>query len=236
MADQKISELTAITEGNLANDDEFAVVDTSATETKRITVSEMDSRYIQTSNATHTGEVTGSGALTVNPTAISNKSSVTAATDDEVLIGDTSDSGNLKKVTTQSIADLSAVNPTWTTTTLTVNNGGTLTYDTDYNRYYILGKLLFWEFSFTQTAAGSGTTDITIDPPGGVTMLANNCCGAVQTFDMGNNNINQSEIAQVVSNKLIITRQGLSTNVRGGTFAGNNGVLNVSASLVIGIS
>ncbi len=57
-------------------------------------------------NATHTGEVTGSGALTVDSTAISNKTSVTAAATDEILISDASDSGNLKKVTAQSIADL----------------------------------------------------------------------------------------------------------------------------------
>ena len=60
------------------------------------------------SNATHTGEVTGSTALTVDKTAISGKTQVTAATDDYVLIGDTSDTNNLKKVTAQSIADLAA--------------------------------------------------------------------------------------------------------------------------------
>ena len=60
----------------------------------------------KTTNATHTGEVTGSGVLTVDPTAISNKSSVTAAATDTILIGDASDSNNLKKVTAQSIADL----------------------------------------------------------------------------------------------------------------------------------
>ena len=45
-------------------------------------------------NATHTGEVTGSGALTVDPTAISNKASVTAASGMEILVND---SGTLKK-------------------------------------------------------------------------------------------------------------------------------------------
>lgn len=50
-----------------------------------------------TSNATHTGEVTGSTALTIDPTAITGKSAVTAVGTDYVLISDTSDSGNLKK-------------------------------------------------------------------------------------------------------------------------------------------
>ena len=48
-------------------------------------------------NATHTGEMTGSGALTAANTLISNKTTVTAVSGDFVLIGDTSDSGNLKK-------------------------------------------------------------------------------------------------------------------------------------------
>lgn len=48
-------------------------------------------------NATHTGEVTGSGALTVDKTAITGKGAVTAVGADYVLISDTGDSGNLKK-------------------------------------------------------------------------------------------------------------------------------------------
>lgn len=45
-------------------------------------------------NATHTGEITGSIALTLGPTAISNKASVTAASGMEILVND---SGTLKK-------------------------------------------------------------------------------------------------------------------------------------------
>lgn len=57
-------------------------------------------------NATHTGEVTGNGALTVDPTAISNKTlKATPAGTEEVLIND---AGTLKKTTAQDIADLSA--------------------------------------------------------------------------------------------------------------------------------
>jgi len=49
-------------------------------------------------NATHTSEVTGATALTVDKSAITNKTTVTASAADFVLISDTSDSGNLKKV------------------------------------------------------------------------------------------------------------------------------------------
>lgn len=59
-----------------------------------------------TSNATHTGEITGSTALTLDKTAITNKTSATVASGDLVLIADVSDSNNLKQVTAQSIANL----------------------------------------------------------------------------------------------------------------------------------
>lgn len=49
-------------------------------------------------NATHTGEVTGSGVLTVDKTSITNKTTVTAVSGDFLLISDTGDTGNLKKV------------------------------------------------------------------------------------------------------------------------------------------
>jgi len=48
-------------------------------------------------NATHTGEVTGSTSLTVDKTSISNKTLVTAVGADHILIGDASDTDNLKK-------------------------------------------------------------------------------------------------------------------------------------------
>jgi len=57
-------------------------------------------------NATHTGEVTGATTLTLDKTAITNKSSATVASGDLLLIADINDSNNLKQVTAQSIADL----------------------------------------------------------------------------------------------------------------------------------
>jgi hypothetical protein len=70
--------------------------------------SETATNNAKVTNATHTGEVTGSGALTVDKTAITNKANVTAAATDKVLIADASDADNLKYVTAQSIANLSA--------------------------------------------------------------------------------------------------------------------------------
>jgi hypothetical protein len=48
-------------------------------------------------NATHTGEVTGSTTLTLDKTAITNKTAVTIVGTDYLIFSDTSDSGNLKK-------------------------------------------------------------------------------------------------------------------------------------------
>lgn len=49
-------------------------------------------------NANHTGEVTGSSTLTADKTIITNKTTVTPEAGDFVLISDSSDSDNLKKV------------------------------------------------------------------------------------------------------------------------------------------
>lgn len=82
--------------------------DTGTDDTKIITPKKLnDSTLVQTTvpantakvtNATHTGEVTGATSLTVDKTAISNKTLVPAAIGDHVIVGDASDSDNLKKV------------------------------------------------------------------------------------------------------------------------------------------
>ncbi len=57
--------------------------------------SDVATNNAKVTNATHTGEVTGSGSLTIDPTAISNKASVTAVAGMDILVDD---SGTLKKV------------------------------------------------------------------------------------------------------------------------------------------
>jgi hypothetical protein len=82
------------------------------------------------SNATHTGEVTGSVALTVDKTVISNKSLVTADGADHVLIGDASDADNLKKVL---VSDFLGGGGNLGDTNLTLSGATTRTYNLDGN-------------------------------------------------------------------------------------------------------
>lgn len=62
MADQKISELTNITGANLANADEFVVVDVSADQTKAVTRSEF---FEETPSINVTGNITTTGDVTI---------------------------------------------------------------------------------------------------------------------------------------------------------------------------
>jgi hypothetical protein len=55
-------------------------------------------------NATHTGEVTGATTLTLDKTAITNRTTVTGLGSDFVLISDSSDGGNLKKCLASDLA------------------------------------------------------------------------------------------------------------------------------------
>ena len=82
----------AISNAMLANG---AVANLSGTNTGDNAVNSLYSGLV--SNATHTGDVTGATALTIDKTAITGKTAATAASTDYVLISDTSDSGNLKK-------------------------------------------------------------------------------------------------------------------------------------------
>lgn len=65
-----------------------------------------------TTNATHTGEVTGATSLTLDKTAISNRTDTIITASDVILFGDATDTGNLKKDTVQGILDLVPAAPT----------------------------------------------------------------------------------------------------------------------------
>jgi len=90
------ADISDSTDRRYVTDAELIVIgNTSGTNTGDDAVNSLYSGLV--SNATHTGEVTGATGLTLDKTAITNKTTVTVANDDYVLISDTSDSGNLKK-------------------------------------------------------------------------------------------------------------------------------------------
>ena len=87
-------------------------------------------------NATHTGEVTGSGALAIDKTAISGKGVVTAVGADYVLIGDASDSDNLKKAL---VSDLTGAGTTITAESFS-SSPAHLTTDQDAGRAFTISS------------------------------------------------------------------------------------------------
>ena len=103
-ADQTASEVSIIDSGSIitATDVEDALQENRTA---------INLNTAKDTNATHTGEVTGANTLTVDKTIISGKGSVTAVDTDYVLIGDTSDSNNLKKAL---VSDLTGAGTTIT--------------------------------------------------------------------------------------------------------------------------
>ena len=71
-------------------------IDNNAAEITSLTTAVNDNT-VKVSNATHTGDVTGSTALTIDPSAITGKTGVDPSSGDFVLGSDSSDSDNLKK-------------------------------------------------------------------------------------------------------------------------------------------
>jgi hypothetical protein len=90
-----VIELATQTEVNTGTDAQRAV--TPATLANSTLATNVATNNSKVSNATHTGEVTGATALTLHPTAISNKATVVPTSGDFILILDATD-GALKKI------------------------------------------------------------------------------------------------------------------------------------------
>lgn len=165
MADSRVKDLTLLTSIDPAND-KFLVEDITADQTKSTTLNAMATALnLSGTNTgdqtiTLTGDVTGSGtgsfAASIDKTAITGKTTVTAATGDLVMVSDASDSNNLKKVTVDSIAALSTT-ATWGSIT------GSLTAQTD------LQSALDGKVDENVAITGATKTKITYDSKGLVT-------------------------------------------------------------------
>lgn len=86
--------------------DYVLIWDATDSQLKRVTADSLAALSAYT-HPNHTGEVTsiGDGATALDNTAISNKTDVPCADNDYVLIGDTSDTNNLKKTTVRSLVE-----------------------------------------------------------------------------------------------------------------------------------
>lgn len=90
------SDISEATNKKYVTDAQLTIIgNTSGTNTGDNAINSQYSGLV--SNATHTGEVTGATVLTVDKTAITNKTTETIVGTDYVLFGDSSDSNNLKK-------------------------------------------------------------------------------------------------------------------------------------------
>lgn len=92
---------------NVNSGDQTSIVGISGTKAEfNVAVTDGDFLFSGdvTSNATHTGHVTGDTALTLDKTAITSQSADTPESTDQFVFSDTSDSGNLKKASLDQIA------------------------------------------------------------------------------------------------------------------------------------
>jgi len=103
---------TATTRTITMPDEDIDLGDVSANTTHRTSDgkdhSDVVTNNAKVTNATHTTDVTGSAALTLDPVAITNKPAAAVANGDLVVVSDIDDSNALKQVTAQSIANLGA--------------------------------------------------------------------------------------------------------------------------------
>jgi hypothetical protein len=140
----------------VTNAEKVVIGNTSGTNTGDNAVNTLYSGLV--TNATHTGEVTGATALTIDKTAITGKTAVTAVGTDYVLISDTNDSGNLKKALVSDLAgsalsdgDKGDITVSGSGATWTIDNGAvTLAKQAD----MATGSLVY------RKTAGSGVPEV----------------------------------------------------------------------------
>ncbi len=117
----------ATIEGEQTTQDGLIAANTAKTGITSGQASEITANTLKVTNATHTGDVTGTTVLTLDATAITGQTLVTADALDHVVIADASDAGALKKAL---VSDLGADNFVQQTGAPT-GDSGLLWYDTD---------------------------------------------------------------------------------------------------------
>ena len=167
MADQKISELTNITGANLANADEFVVVDISADQTKAVTRAEFfkDTPSIDVNGTVTADGLTVDGNVGIGTTSPSRKAHV-ASTNAYLNLQDTNgtqggsmSSAVLLSDSADATAGAMGFFGTSSGTMVLRNLSGNLNLDADLNNLSVDSKMTF---------GVDGTTSMTIDSSGNV--------------------------------------------------------------------
>jgi len=149
MADLKISELTALAGANLATGDELAIVDTSASETKKITLQNLiESGVDLIDNSSIPGAKILFGTGEINGTALVDSSVATGKIADDAITA--------AKIANEATCDL--------VTTLPASGAytGQLALDTDDNKIYI------WDGSAWQSVKGAGSVNSVVASTSGI--------------------------------------------------------------------
>ena len=155
MANTKISALTALTGANLATDDAFAVVDTSATATKRITVAELK-LGIMPAPGPIGGTTPSTGAFTT-----------LSATTGAAVGGATPGAGGLAfPATAVAVANANTLDDyeegTWTPT-ITSGTGTITTVGAVAGTYTKVGRQVTLLAQFAITTNGTGATSLKVN-------------------------------------------------------------------------
>ena len=155
MANTKISALTALTGANLATDDAFAVVDTSATATKKITVAEMK-LGIMPAPGPIGGTTPSTGAFTT-----------LSATTGAAVGGATAGTGGLAfPATAVAVADANTLDDyeegTWTPT-ITSGTGTITTVGAVAGTYTKIGRKVTLSAQFAITTNGTGASVLKVN-------------------------------------------------------------------------
>ena len=149
MADLKISELTALAGANLATGDELAIVDTSASETKKITLQNLiESGVDLIANSSIPGAKILFGTGQIAGTALVDSGVTTAKVADDAITA--------AKIANEATCDL--------VTTLPGSGAytGQLALDTDDNKVYI------WDGSAWQSVKGAGSVNTVVGTSSGI--------------------------------------------------------------------
>ena len=163
MADLKISQLTALAGANLATGDELAIVDTSASETKKITLQNLiESGVDLIANSSIPGAKILFGTGEIAGTALADSGVTTAKVADDAITA--------AKIANEATCDLVTALPGSGAYT------GQLALDTDDNKIYI------WDGSAWQSVKGAGSINAVVGTSSGIVNITVSTTGDTATI------------------------------------------------------